>query len=92
MINIKKTYTEYWNNFSEKPKNFIGTSVFLKKLKKSLNKFLGFKISIRVNKNKPQKDEAYVSYPIEKVIKKHRSSLIVNEIYSFLELSNLKYK
>ena len=87
----KKTYTKYWNNFSEKPKNFIGTSVFLKKLKKSLNKFLGFKISIRVNKNKPQKDEAYVSYPIEKVIKKHRSSLIVNEIYSFLELSNLKY-
>ena len=91
MINIKKTYTNYWNNFSEKPKNFIGTSVFLKKLKKSLNKFLGFKISIRVNKNKPQKDEAYVSYPIEKVIKKHRSSLIVNEIDSFLELSNLKY-
>ncbi|MDA0763308.1 MAG: hypothetical protein O3A39_02620 [Proteobacteria bacterium] len=44
-----------------------------------------------MNKNKPQKDEAYVSYPIEKVIKKHRSSLIVNEIYSFLELSNLKY-
>ena len=87
----KKTYTKYWNNFSEKPKNFIGTSVFFKKLKKSLNKFLGFKISIRVNKNKPQKDEAYVSYPIEKVIKKHRSSLIVNEIYSFLELSNLKY-
>jgi len=87
----KKTYTKYWNNFSEKPKNFIGTSVFLKKLKKSLNKFLGFKISIRVNKNKPQKDEAYVSYPIEKVIKKHRSSLIVNEIYSFLKLSNLKY-
>ncbi|MDA7692970.1 hypothetical protein N8801_01425 [Alphaproteobacteria bacterium] len=32
-----------------------------------------------------------MSYPIEKVIKKHRSSLIVNEIYSFLELSNLKY-
>ena len=60
-------------------------------MKKSLNKFLGFKISIRVNKNKPQKDEAYVSYPIEKVIKKHRSSLIVNEIDSFLELSNLKY-
>ena len=87
----KKTYTKYWNNFSEKPKNFIGTSVFFKKLKKSLNKFLGFKISIRVNKNKPQKDEAYVSYPIEKVIKKHRSNLIVNEIYSFLELSNLKY-
>jgi hypothetical protein len=87
----KKTYTKYWNNFSEKPKNFIGTSVFLKKLKKSLNKFLGFKISIRVNKNKPQKDEAYVSYPIEKVIKKHRSSLIINEIYSFLKLSNLKY-
>ena len=87
----KKTYTKYWNNFSEKPKNFIGTSIFLKKLKKYLNKLLGFKISIRINKNKPQQDEAYVSYPIEKIIKQHRNSLIIKEIYSFLELSNLKY-
>ena len=87
----KKTYTKYWNNFSEKPKNFIGTSIFLKKLKKYLNKLLGFKISIRINKNKPQKDEAYVSYPIEQIIKQDRNSLIIKEIYSFLELSNLKY-
>ena len=50
----KKTYTKYWNNFSEKPKNFIGTSIFFKKLKKYLNK--------------PQQDEAYVSYPIVKLL------------------------
>ena len=87
----KKTYTKYWNNFSEKPKNFISTSIFFKKLKKYLYKLLGFKISIRINKNKPQKDEAYVSYPIEQIIKQDRNSLIIKEIYSFLELSNLKY-
>ena len=60
-------------------------------MKKYLYKLLGFKISIRINKNKPQKDEAYVSYPIEQIIKQHRNSLIIKEIYSFLELSNLKY-
>ena len=87
----KKTYTNYWNNFSEKPKKFSGTSIFLKKFKKYLNKFIGFKISIRINKNKPQKDEAYVSYPIENIIKKHRNNLIIKEINSFLERSNLKY-
>ena len=87
----KKTYTKYWNNFSEKPKNFISTSIFFKKMKKYLYKLLGFKISIRINKNKPQKDEAYVSYPIEQIIKQDRNSLIIKEIYSFLELSNLKY-
>ena len=87
----KKTYTKYWNNFYEKPKNFISTSIFFKKMKKYFYKLLGFKISIRINKNKPQKDEAYVSYPIEQIIKQDRNSLIIKEIYSFLELSNLKY-
>ena len=87
----KKTYTRYWNNFSEKPKKFIVTSMFFKRLKKYLNKFLGFKISVRINQNKPQKDEAYISYPIENIIKKQRSNLIIKEIYSFLEQSSLKY-
>ena len=87
----KKTYTKYWNNFSEQPKKFINTSLFFKKLKKVLNKFLGFTISIRIKKNKPQKDEAYISYPVEQNIKKHRNTLIIKEIRSFLELSNLKY-
>ena len=88
----KKTYTKYWNNFSEKPKKLINTSIFLKKLKKYIINFLGFKISIRINKNKPNEDEAYVSYPIENIVKKHRNSLIVKEVIFFLELSNLKYK
>lgn len=87
----KKTYTKYWNNFAEKPKIFIGTSIFLKKLKLKLIKFLGFKISIRIKKNKPQKNEAYLSYTFEKSIKSLRNKLIIKEIYSFLKLSNLKY-
>ena len=50
----KKTYTKYWNNFAEKPKIFIGTSIFLKKLKLKLIKFLGFKISIRIKQLKKE--------------------------------------
>ena len=88
----KKTYTRYWNNFSEKPKKSFYASIFLKKLKKYFNKVLGYKISIRINKNKIQKDEAYVSYPVEKIIKKHRNKLIIKELYSFLECSGLEYK
>ena len=86
----KKTYTKYWNNFSEQPKKFISASIFFKRLKKFLNKLLGFTISIRLKKNKPQKDEAYISYPVEQNIKKHRNNLIIKEMHSFLELSNLK--
>mgnify|MGYP001347055606 CR=1 FL=1 len=78
----KKTYTKYWNNFSEQPKKFIGTSMFFKRLKKFLNNLLGFTISIRLKKNKPQKDEAYISYPIEENIKKHRNNLIIKEMHS----------
>jgi hypothetical protein len=87
----KKTFTKYWNNFSEQPKKFISTSIFFKRLKKLLNKFLGFTISIRIKKNETQRDEAYISYPVEQNIKKYRNNLIIKEIHSFLELSNLKY-
>ena len=87
----KKTYTKYWNNFSEKPKKSFYTSIFLKKLKKYFSKVLGFKVSIRINRNKVQKDEAYVSYPVEKIIKKQRNRLIVKELHSFLEYSGLEY-
>ena len=87
----KKTFTKYWNNFSEQPKKFISTSIFFKRLKKNLNKFLGFTISIRIKRNETQRDEAYISYPVEQNIKKHRNTLIIKEINSFLELSNLKY-
>ena len=87
----KKTYTKYWNNFSEKPKKSFYASKFLKKLNRYLNKFLGFKVSIRINRNKIQKDEAYVSYPVEKIIKKYRNKLIIRELHSFLEYSDLEY-
>ena len=87
----KKTYTKYWNNFSEKQKRINVISNLLKKLKFFLNKFIGFKISIRIKKNTIQKDEAYLSYPIENFVKKNRNDQIVKEINSFLSKSNLKY-
>ena len=87
----KKTYTKYWNNFSEKPKKSFYAAKFLKKLKRYVNKFLGFEVSIRIKRNKIQKDEAYVSYPVEKIIKKYRNKLIIRELYSFLEYSDLEY-
>ena len=87
----KKTFTSYWNNFAEKPKKHVIIKSYLKKLKINLNKFLGFKISLRIKKNKPQKDEAYISYPIENDIKEHKNNLIMEEIHSFLKSSDLKY-
>ena len=56
----KKTFTGYWNNFSEKHKKISSLTNPLKKFKFFLNKFLGFKISIRISRNKVQKDEAYI--------------------------------
>ena len=87
----KKTYTRYWNNFSEKPKKLIFIRNILKKLKIHINKFLTFKISIRINKKKSQKDEAYISYPTEDIVIKHRNNLMLKQIITFLENSNLKY-
>ena len=87
----KKTFTKYWNNFSEKPKNFIKSKIYLKNLKFKIIKLLGFKVSIRINKNKSHDDEAYISFPIEQLIKKHRNKLLAEEINSFLKSSNIKY-
>jgi len=88
----KKTYTKYWNNFSEKPKKITYISNAFKKLKNYLKKNLGFRISIRINKNIIKKDQAYLSYPIENIVKKNRNYLIFKEIDSFLKNSKLKYK
>ena len=87
----KKTFTSYWNNFSEKPKKLIKSKNFLKSLRLKIIKILGFKVSIRINKNKPHKDEAYISYPIDKIVIKHRNNLIIGEINSFLKSSNIRY-
>ena len=87
----KKTFTIYWNSFSEKPKRFIRHKNYLKNLKIKIIKLLGFKISIRIKKNKPHKDEAYISFPTEQLIKKHRNKLLTEKINSFLKSSNIKY-
>ncbi len=87
----KKTYTEYWNNFFDKPKKMSSIKNLFKRLKINLYKFIGFKISVRIIKNTIQKDEAYLSYPTENFVKKNRNQHIVKEIHSFLSKSNLQY-
>ena len=56
----KKTFTSYWNNLSKKPKRLINFKNYLKNLKLKIIKLLGFKISIRVHKNKPKEDKEYI--------------------------------
>ena len=87
----KKTFTGYWNNFSEKPRKLIKSKNYLKNLKLKIIKLLGFKVSIRINKNKPHEDEAYTSYPIDKIVLKHRNNLITENLNSFLKSSKIKY-
>ena len=79
----KKTFTSYWNNFSEKPKRLINSKNYLKNLKLKIIKLLGFKVSIRINKNKPREDEAYTSYPIDKIVLKHKNNLITEKLIFF---------
>ena len=86
----KKTYTNYWNNFSKKPKNRFYNFNYLKKFKKFLFKLIGFKLSIRLIKYKTNEDDAYHSYPTNNTIKNYRNNIIVKEVISFLETSNLK--
>ena len=85
----KKTYTNYWNNFFEKPKKINPITQSIKKLKIFLSRLIKFKISIRIRRNEAQKDEAYVSYPTENYVKKFRNNLIIDEIHSFLKNSNV---
>ena len=87
----KKTFTGYWNNFSEKPRRLIKSKSYLKNLKLKIIKLLGFKVSIRINKNKPHEDEAYTSYPIDKIVLKHRNNLIIEKLNSFLKSSDIEY-
>ena len=48
-----------------KRKHILNIGIIFKRLKKYLNKILGLTISIRIKKNRIQKNEAYISYPIE---------------------------
>ena len=88
----KKTYTKYWNNFSGKPKKIFYGKTFIKKFKKYLYNLVGFKISIRIKKNKLKVDEAYNSYPTDTTIKKYRNNLIASEIISFLKDSKIDFE
>ncbi len=86
----KKTFTQYWNNFSTKPRKNNSFSVFLKKFKNSIYNFFGFKLSVRLIKNQSQKDEAYSSFVVDLKVKKYRNDLILKQIISFLKSSGLK--
>ena len=70
----KKTYTQHWNNFRTKPRRRSSFSVFFKKFKNSIYNFLGFKLSVRLIKNKSQKNTKQSndldSNPIDSLIKK----------------------
>ena len=86
----KKTYTQHWNNFRTKPRKRTSFTVFLKKFKNSIYNLLGFRLSVRLIKNRSQKDEAYSSFVIDLKVKKYRNDLILKEIISFLKPSGLK--
>ncbi len=88
----KKTYTNYWNNFSTTPKKYFHVYNFFKKFKEHLYKIVGFKISIRIKKIKSKEDEAYNSYPTDNILKKYRNNLIANEIISYLRTSQIKFE
>lgn len=85
----KKTFTNYWNNFSTVPKKNQYISNSLKNLKKKFFKLIRFKISIKISSFKAENDQSFTSYQTDLLIKEYRSKLLVEKISKFLFQSNL---
>ena len=85
----KKTFTNYWNNFSTKPKKIQFISNFFKNLKKKLFKFFRFKISVKITSQKSKNDHSFTSFQTDITIKKYRNKLLAQQILNFLSSSDL---
>ena len=76
----KKTFTNYWNNFSTEPKKYQYISNIFKNLKKNVFKLLGFKISIKISNNKIEIDHSFISFQTDVIMKKYRNKLITEQL------------
>ena len=87
----KKTFTNYWNNFEQKPKKYTFFSKHFRKIKEKVRKIFGININISIRKTDTIIDGSFTSFQKNKKLidiqtkKKHES------ICKFLENIKLKY-
>ena len=88
----KKTFSNDWNNFGEKPKPSNNLSYLFKKLKSFLLEFFGFKISVKFIKKTQFKNEEFISYQIDKEIISYRNKLASEHIKNYLSKFKIQSK
>ena len=87
----KKTFTRYWNNFSQKPKKNQSYLKFLKIIKKYFSRFFGYKLSIKISKNSNTKDETFTSYQVDKYVLNYRNIELLKIVRGYLKYFKLEY-
>ena len=88
----KKTFSKNWNNFGKKSRPSSNLSYLFKKFKSFLYRILGFKISIKIIKDKQLKNEEFISYQTDNDIINYRNKLASNEIHDYLSKLNIMSK
>ena len=87
----KKTYTSYWNHFSNKPKKFQSASLFFKKIKKRVRQLFPYYLKIKIEKNEVKPYEMFYSFKSDKTILYYRNSLLSETVITFLKKSKVKF-
>lgn len=87
----KKTFTNYWNNFSTVPKKAQSLSKTIKMIKTLLKNILPFSIKIKRNNKTNYANNILASSQVDEEIILYRNSLLSKTIIKFLKGYNLIY-
>ena len=87
----KKTFTNYWNNFSTTPKKSQTLSKVLRRIKTFTKKVIPYSFKIK-NRNKNDNfNEIFLSFQTNKEILSYRNHLLSETVIKFLQDYNLNY-
>ena len=88
----EKTYTEYWNNFSSKPKKGKIISKYLRKIKKKITSATGYHLNISFRKKSKIIDGSFSSFQNNNFILNSRNLKINEKIINFLKGFEIKFE
>ena len=86
----KKTYTNYWNNFSSTPKTSKSFNI-IRKLKVFIKKIFPYSIKIKNRNRNNSLSETFSSFQVDKEILSYRNYLLVETVINFLKDYKLNY-
>ena len=87
----KKSFTNYWNNFSTTPKSAKSFSIVLKNIKIFIQKIFPYSIKIKIHKKNSSICEMFSSFQTDKEILFYRNYLLRETVLKFLKDYSLNY-